>query len=146
MWNTQMKTCIIAALSALIFPDQVITLRFNQRRLSMPLFTVAILLLIVPLMAAATAAPPTIAVNGSASNAMVTPSAAMTIAVAGGPGNRTDWVGIATSGQQQNSETEYAYLVTGNETRPSVGTPGVTAATLSLAAPSAPGNYEARFY
>ncbi len=70
----------------------------------------------------------------------------MSIIVAGGPGERTDWVGIATPNQPQNTETEYAYLVTGTTQRPPVGTPGVTSATLSLLAPSATGNYEARFY
>jgi hypothetical protein len=70
----------------------------------------------------------------------------MSIVVAGGPGERTDWVGIATPNQPQNTETEYAYLVTGTTQRPPVGTPGVTSATLSLLAPSATGNYEARFY
>jgi hypothetical protein len=90
--------------------------------------------------------PPTIAVNGSASGAIVAPNTAMSIVVAGGPGERTDWVGIATPNQPQNTETEYAYLVTGTTQRPPVGTPGVTSATLSLLAPSATGNYEARFY
>jgi hypothetical protein len=70
----------------------------------------------------------------------------MTIVVAGGRGERTDWVGIATPNQPQNTETEYAYLVTGTTQRPPVGTPGVTSATLSLLAPSATGGYEARFY
>jgi hypothetical protein len=70
----------------------------------------------------------------------------MSIVVAGGPGNRADWVGIATPSQPQNTETEYAYLVTGTTQRPPVGTPGVTSATLSLLAPSATGGYEARFY
>ncbi len=70
----------------------------------------------------------------------------MSIVVAGGPGDRTDWVGIATPNQPQNTETEYAYLVTGTMQRPPVGTPGVTSATLSLLAPSATGDYEARFY
>jgi hypothetical protein len=89
---------------------------------------------------------PTIWVNGSKSGAMVAPNTAMSIVVAGGPGNRADWVGIATPSQPQNTETEYAYLVTGTTQRPPVGTPGVTSATLSLLAPSATGDYEARFY
>ena len=70
----------------------------------------------------------------------------MSIVVAGGPGDRTDWVGIATPNQLQNTETEYAYIVTGTTQRPPVGTPGVTSATLSLLAPSATGAYESRFY
>jgi hypothetical protein len=90
--------------------------------------------------------PPTIAVNGSASSAVVAPNTAISIVVSGGPGDRTDWVGIATQNQPQNTETEYAYLVTGTTQRPPVGTPGITSATLSLLAPSATGNYEARFY
>ncbi len=89
---------------------------------------------------------PTIAVNGLKSGAIVAPNTAMSIVVAGGPGDRTDWVGIATPNQPQNTETEYAYLVTGTTQRPPAGTPGVTSATLSLLAPSATGNYEARFY
>jgi hypothetical protein len=70
----------------------------------------------------------------------------MSIVVAGGPGDRTDWVGIATPNQPQNTETEYAYLVTGTTQRPPTGTQGVSSATLSLAAPSTNGSYEARFY
>jgi hypothetical protein len=88
---------------------------------------------------------PTIAVNGLASGAIVAPNTAISIIVAGGPGDRTDWVGIATPTQPQNTETEYAYLVTGTTQRPP-GTLGVTSATLSLLAPSATGDYEARFY
>jgi hypothetical protein len=76
----------------------------------------------------------------------VEPNTATSIVVSGGPRNPTDWVGIATPNLPQNTETEYAYLVTGTTQRPLVGTPGVTSATLSLLAPSAPGNYEARFY
>jgi hypothetical protein len=90
--------------------------------------------------------PPTIAVSGLATGAIVAPNTAMSIVVAGGPGDRTDWVGIATPTQPQNTETEYAYLVTGTTQRPPAGTPGVTSATLSLPAPSATGNYQARFY
>jgi hypothetical protein len=89
---------------------------------------------------------PTIAVNGLASGAIVAPNTAMSIVVAGGPGDRTDWVGIATPNQPQSTETEYAYLVTGTTQRPPAGTKGLTSATLSLLAPSATGNYEARFY
>jgi hypothetical protein len=90
--------------------------------------------------------PPTIAVGGLKSGAIELPNTAMSIVVAGGPGDRTDWVGIATPNQPQNTETEYAYLVTGTMQRPPVGTPGVISATLSLLAPSATGHYEARFY
>ena len=90
--------------------------------------------------------PPTITVGGLKSGAIEVPNTAMSIVVAGGPGDRTDWVGIATPNQPQNTETEYAYLVTGTMQRPPVGTPGVTSATLSLLAPSATGDYEARFY
>src|ERR1700758_81518 len=48
---------------------------------------------------------PTIAVNGLASGTIVAPNTAMSIVVAGGPGDPTDWVGIATSNQPQNNET-----------------------------------------
>ena len=90
--------------------------------------------------------PPTITVNGSASGAVVAPNTATSIVVSGGPKDPTDWVGIATPNQPQNTETEYAYLVTGTTQRPPAGTQGVSSATLSLAAPSTNGSYEARFY
>jgi hypothetical protein len=76
----------------------------------------------------------------------VSPGATLSIAVANGPGDRTDWVGIATPTQAPNTETVYAYLATGTAQRPPVGTPDVTSATLSLPAPNTVGNYEARFY
>jgi hypothetical protein len=89
---------------------------------------------------------PTITVNRLASGAVVQPTSTLSIAVAGGPADPTDWAGIATSGQTQNTETVYAYLVTGTTQRPPVGTQGVSSAILSLPAPSSNGNYEARFY
>jgi hypothetical protein len=89
---------------------------------------------------------PTITVNGLASGAVVQPNSTLSIAVVGGPADSTDWAGIATSGQTQNTETVYAYLVTGTTKRPAVGAQGVSSAILSLPAPSSNGNYEARFY
>jgi hypothetical protein len=89
---------------------------------------------------------PAITVNGLASGAVVPPSSTLSLAVAGGPADRTDWAGIATSGQTQNTETVYAYLVTGTAQRPPVGAQGVSSAILSLPAPGSNGNYEARFY
>jgi hypothetical protein len=89
---------------------------------------------------------PVITVNGLGSGTVVQPNSTLSIAVAGGPADPTDWAGIATSGQAQNTETVYAYLVTGTTQRPPIGSQGVSSAILSLPAPSTSGNYEARFY
>jgi len=62
-------------------------------------------------------------------------NAAVTVTVAGGPGNLTDWVGLASSGSPDTSFLSgWQYLN------------GATSATLHFTAPATGGNYEARFY
>jgi len=82
-----------------------------------------------------------IVVNGS-SNAVVTQGAALAIAVANGPGNTTDWVGLAAAGTPDSSYISWYYL-DGTQSAPAVG---LTAATVMMTAPAANGAYEARFY
>ena len=86
----------------------------------------------------------TITINGSATPS-VAHGAAMTIAVAGGPGNPTDWVGIYPSGTSPSSNSwsptshNWAYL-NDSVTPPS---PGLTSATLTtwIVAPATAGSY-----
>ena len=42
--------------------------------------------------------PPSIAVNGASGGTTVTAGASMSVAVANGPGNATDWMGVCNSG------------------------------------------------
>src|SRR5215472_15516471 len=91
----------------------------------------------------ASALPPSITVNGS-SNAVVAPGAKITVAVANGPGNPKDWVGLYAAGQPDNSTNFLSWVyLNGTQTAPSTG---VKSATVTMAAPSAGGSYEARFY
>lgn len=85
--------------------------------------------------------PPAITVNGS-TNAVVTEGATLATAVANGPGNTTDWVGLAAAGSSDTSFLTWDYL-SGSQTPPHVG---LTSATLMMTAPSKDGRYEARFY
>ncbi len=80
-------------------------------------------------------------VNGS-SNAVVTQGAALAIAVANGPGNTTDWVGLAAAGSPDASYIAWDYL-SGTQSPPAVG---VTSATITMTGPAGNGAYEARFY
>ena len=50
---------------------------------------------------AASVLPPSITVNG-ASNAVVAPGAKISVAVANGPGNPTDWVALYAAGAPVN--------------------------------------------
>ena len=86
---------------------------------------------------------PSITVNGS-SNAVVAPGAKITVAVANGPGNPTDWVGLYIAGAPDNSTSflSWVYLY-GKQTAPSTG---VKSGTVTMAAPTTNGSYEARFY
>src|SRR5215472_7346578 len=91
----------------------------------------------------ASALPPSITVNGS-SNAVVAPGAKITVAVANGPGNPKDWVGLYAAGQPDNSTSYLSWVyLNGTQTAPSTG---VKSATITMTAPSAVASYEARFY
>ena len=86
--------------------------------------------------------PPSITVNGS-SNAVVAPGAKITVAVANGPGNPTDWVAIYNAGDTNNlNHLSWVYL-NGTQTAPAAG---VKSATVTMTAPNINGSYEARFY
>ncbi len=70
------------------------------------------------------------------------PNASISISIAGGPGNRLDWVGLSRVGGSDADITKWKYL-NGSKTAPSTG---VTSTTLGFTMPSAEGNYEFRFF
>ena len=84
---------------------------------------------------------PSIKVNGS-NNPVVTEGAALSVAVANGPGNPTDWVGLAAADTPDTAYIAWAYL-SGSHMVPNVG---ITSATVMMTAPSIDASYEARFY
>jgi len=85
--------------------------------------------------------PPSITVNGS-SNAVVTEGSAITVVVANGPGNTTDWVGLAALGAPDTAFLDWDYL-SGSQLPPSAG---LSSAAITMRAPASDGSYEARFY
>jgi hypothetical protein len=86
---------------------------------------------------------PSITVNGS-SNAVVAPGASIAAAVASGPANPTDWVAIYAAGAPDVPLTTLGWdYLSGTQTAPSTG---VSAATITMTAPSINGSYGARFY
>ncbi len=64
------------------------------------------------------------------------------VTVANGPGNTTDWVGIAVAGSANNKYLSYVYL-NGKQTPP---TAGLTNAVVTLAAPTVGTLFEVRFF
>ena len=93
--------------------------------------------------------PPSIAVNGASGGTTVTAGGSMSVAVANGPGNTTDWMGVCSSGVPISSTTcsgdggySWDYLNC-THTAP---TTGLTSATCGLTAPSTAGNYNAIFF
>ena len=80
-------------------------------------------------------------VNG-ANNTVVAEGAYLMVELANGPGNTTDWVGLAAAGAPDRSYIAWAYL-NGTQTPPAVG---ATSATVMMTAPATDGPYEARFY
>lgn len=80
-------------------------------------------------------------VNGSTS-AVVAEGVALAVNVANGPGNTTDWVGLAAAGTPDTAIIAWVYL-NGTYTPPDAG---VTSATVTMTAPTSDGAYEARFY
>lgn len=85
--------------------------------------------------------PPTMTINGSTSPLSVLPSAPLTVAVAGGPANRTDWVTIVPVGSSSTTYTGIWFL-SGNSIPPVAG---VSAASFVIPAPTTDGTYEVRF-
>jgi hypothetical protein len=86
-------------------------------------------------------AAPSITVNGS-NNAVVPEGAVIAVAVANGPGNTTDWIGLAAGGTPDTTFVRWYYL-SGSQTPPAAG---LTSATVTMTAPTTDGSYEARFY
>ncbi len=84
---------------------------------------------------------PSVTVNGF-TNATVKEGATLAIAVAGNPGNTTDWVGLATAGAPDTSVFDWVYL-SGSRTPPGVG---MISATVTMIAPTTDASYEARLY
>ena len=82
--------------------------------------------------------PPSITVDGSA-NAIVGKGAVLTVNVANGPGNRTDWVGLAAAGTPDTAVIAWRYL-SGSQMVPNAG---MTAATVLMTAPTNDASYEA---
>jgi hypothetical protein len=64
------------------------------------------------------------------------------LAVASGPGNATDWVGLYPMGAADGAPLTWCYL-SGTTTAPSTG---LAATTLSLLLPTTPGGYEFRLF
>ncbi len=96
------------------------------------------------------ATSPTVTVTGaggggaslSVSPSSVPPGGAVTVTVAGGPGNTTDWVGLHRVGAADNVFLDWKYL-SDTRTAPS---PGRTSATLHFNMPTTAGTYELRFF
>jgi hypothetical protein len=88
--------------------------------------------------------PLTLTVNGVSPPATVTVSggATVTVAVAGGPGQVGDWLGLYRVGGTVSQWLDWKYL-NGTRTRPATG---LTAATVTFTLPSGPGNYQVRFF
>jgi hypothetical protein len=83
-------------------------------------------------------------VNGTAPPASVTAGAGTVavLAVVGGPGNATDWVGLYLTGAADQAPLTWCYL-NGTTTAPPTG---LTAATVSVLLPATPGEYEFRLF
>src|SRR5207302_799743 len=70
------------------------------------------------------------------------PGAAVTVTIANGPGNQTDWVTLAPASAADSGYLTWVYL-NGLQTPPSVG---ATTATLTFNMPATPGAYNLRLF
>jgi hypothetical protein len=88
--------------------------------------------------------PLTLTVNGVSPPATVTVSggATVTVAVAGGPGQVGDWLGLYRVGGTVSQWLDWKYL-NGTRTRP---TTGLTAASVTFTLPGGSGSYQIRFF
>jgi hypothetical protein len=106
------------------------------------------MILFIPGCVAAQQIPPSISVDGASGGTTVTAGASMSVAVADGPGNATDWIGVCNAGVPTSSTQcdgagySWDYLNC-TQTAP---TTGVTSATCSLSAPKVAANYYAVFF
>jgi hypothetical protein len=85
-----------------------------------------------------TVVSPAISVNATT----VPPGATLTVTVADGPGNATDWVGLHRTDAGDSAYSDWQFL---NGTR-SVPPAGATGATLTFTMPSVPGTYNLRLF
>jgi len=90
------------------------------------------------------AAAQTLSVNGEVPPAPITVRAGsvVSVAVSGGPGNPTDWIGLYPAGAADGSYADWWYL-SGTTTPPGAG---LTDATVAFALPASPGTYELRLF
>ncbi|MBZ5556722.1 MAG: IPT/TIG domain-containing protein [Acidobacteriia bacterium] len=90
------------------------------------------------------ASPATLTVNGVDPPTAVSVAAGtrMTLDVAGGPANATDWVGLYAAGAGDGAYLTWRYL-SGTTTPPASG---LSSATLTFDAPTSPGSYEFRLF
>jgi len=80
----------------------------------------------------------------SVAPATINPGDTVTVSVTGGPGNRTDWIGLSTSGATDEHVVAWRYFNGAwPQTAPDTGS---TSTVIQIPAPSDPGNYEARLY
>jgi hypothetical protein len=86
-----------------------------------------------------TVAPPSGATI-SASPTAIGPGGTVTVTVAGGPANRTDWIGIYAEGGSTYLEWKY---LNGTQTAPATG---MTGAAVAFTMPAAVGNYTFKFW
>ena len=93
------------------------------------------------LMASAAWAAPTLTVNGSSSPITVAPGSTVAVAVAGGPGDSMDWIGLYETQSRDRAYIDYWYL-TGTKNTGA----GMTSATVAVVLPQKPGTYELRFF
>ena len=99
-------------------------------------FTVTALTLTLTALAAQSS--PSITVTPAA----IGPDETVTVTIANGPGNPTDWVALYPAGAPNPAYLDWKYL-NGSRTAPSSG---VTGAALTFALPTTPGAYDLRFY
>jgi hypothetical protein len=95
----------------------------------------------------ATSGPITVQASAQSPTVTVTPASAangatLTVAVANGPGNAGDWVGLYSAAAGDSAYLDWEYL-NGLKTAP---TSGVTSATVTFSAPTTAGQYNVRFF
>jgi hypothetical protein len=81
--------------------------------------------------------PPAISLAATSVN----PGGTISVTVANGPGNPTDWLALWAQGAPQSAHMQWRYM-NNSQTPPSAGITGVTS---NFIAPSAPGTYEVRW-
>jgi hypothetical protein len=95
---------------------------------------------------AVTVTPPTAQITVNTvlppASVSVAPSASLSVHVAGGPANATDWIGLAQTGAPASTVLSWMYL--NGATTPPVA--GVTSADLTFTVPPGAGSYELRFF